>query len=465
MKNIKYNSLNKKLKNYNTNTSNIINLSPTHNKSLRNNNNKNKIQKKEILKIIQKRINNEKLKNNNINYYRPNNIEKIKNNKTNITASSKSINKRFKNRKVDFKGISLIKDKVNNKNKSQNSYDKYLKKEQSNRNIFNLKEFNLTNYKRFIIHRQTKSSFFQDPQVLTHIFKDMNNTEIENKLNKNNNEQKENHKNTNVNNINNYSNYNSKLNFFKNKNTNKINRNCLFKKEIQKNLVIKNNRENKDKEGLIKLKEELKINNNQNCGLTKKFVDAQNNWRKNYFATVIQKIYRGYVFRKSDYKKRIKNINNIYIRKRAKDVNPRNGTTVNHRKCPTEENLNIICINLGRNNKRKGMAKPPKIKEIFITRNAKRYNPYNYSTFYFNNYIYNCNDSYYYQTNNQNIFFKYKYIFDKWKEITNKKKILYNLKIMKKYQKKNYRYYSYEKKKDRNYNNIFNKNFFTPFKI
>ena len=104
--------------------------------------------------------------------------------------------------------------------------------------------------------------------------------------------------------------------------------------------------------------------------------------------------------------------------------------------------------------------KPPKIKEIVIMRNIKKdiNNSINYSISYFNNYICNYNESFYIQ----NIFYKTKLFFDKWKEYSDKKKILYYLKTIK-HKNKKIRLNSYEKKKRKNSYINFNKSFIKHF--
>ena len=119
--------------------------------------------------------------------------------------------------------------------------------------------------------------------------------------------------------LNNFVNYSTRMGENKRYNTkilNGLNNNKIknFKSiqiETKQNKELKNNLINSYREpinskgGIIKIIEELKMdknsndnNNLYNSGLSRKFIDAQNNWRKNYFATVIQKLYRGYNFRK-----------------------------------------------------------------------------------------------------------------------------------------------------------------------
>ena len=498
MKTIKYSSLNKENKfKVNKNISNL-NISPKANKSLRNSNNinKNKQPKKEIMSIIQKRLNNTNLRNTNISNLKDKKldsikkIKKIENSSISNTINSKNNNilsnllknkKNQKNKKAKLVGISYQNnnDNIKNINSINNSKvnspnkPKSLKKGYYKINNNNFNGYTISNYKKNIAHRHTKSSFNQNIQLLTRFNKDMNNTENINLIDNNKyNEIKDNYiKNHKKNNINNYLNYSTKFNMNRNTVTNKSSKLNKINKDKKQNEIkgglIHHNREYSDKGGLIKIIEELKINNKDknNCGLSQKFIDAQNNWRKNYFATVIQKIYRGYIFRKSDYKKKYsnKNVNSIYIRKKAKD-NKIFGSSVHHRKCPTEENLNFICQNLNKKYS-DNLNEPPKIKEIVILKNIKKdiNNPFKYSNFYFNNYIYNYNESNYNQSNYQLFLFKLKCVFDVWKEITFKKKIVACLKNMKKYNKKIFRYYSDEKKNEKNFNNYYNNNYNRSF--
>jgi len=482
---MKYSSSNKedKFKN-NSKLNNIINISPNPNKYLKNID-KKKHQKKEIMKIIQKRLNHTNLRNPNITD-KNKNIElfkkesNIKNNKNSVNTSNiiSKNKKQQKNKKVKIIGFSdnnKVKDKINNINNINYSQVNTPPKSKKNKKINSVNKLNgyfISNYKNNIVHRHTKSLYNQETILLTYLIKDMNNSETINFID--NNKKLSVNKNNKINNINNY---NTKSNYIKNDNNNNINRvNKLNKitkyKKSFKSDLIKHKREYSDKGSLVKIIDELKLNINNNSdsdnnnGLTKKFIIAQNNWRMNYFATVIQKIYRGYCIRKKDYKKKfnINNINQVYIRKKAKDSNHIMGTAV-HRKCPTEENLNFICQNITKKNN-DNINNPPKIKEIVIMRNIKKdkNNYLNYSNAYFNNYIGSYNKSFYNQMNYNNIIYIIKKIFDKWKEYSDKKKILYNLKENKQKNKKN-RLTSYERKSENNYYINFNKNFIKKFII
>ena len=381
---------------------------------------------------------------------------KNKKNENNKQVKIVGLSYKDKNTKIDStKNNFCQNDTIPNKSKSS-------KKSCNKINKINiLNTYSINSYKKNIVHRKTKLSFIQDTQLSSNFTKDMNITENINYIGDN--ELKENYKKDNY--MDNLTNY---YNRYKNNRHLKINRINFMnnnKKSIDKNLPA-HKREQSDKGGLVKVIEELKLSKKEkeNCGLTIKFIDAQNNWRKNYFATVIQKIFRGYWFRKSDLKKKInKIINPVYIRKKAKDNKYIFTSSMNHRKCPTEENLNFICQNINKKYS-DNINEPPKIKEIVIMRNVKKdsNNPFNFSNFYFNNYIYNYNDPFYNQLNKQAIFYKSKYIFEKWKEYTNKKKILYCLKTLKKYDKKIFMYYSDEKRNEKifaNKNNSFIKQF------
>ena len=458
------------------------------------------------MKIIQKRLNNTNTKNSTINNNKFKNIENIKKYKpkeNNITINNRSKNiisnliskskKKQNNKKGKLVNFSINNKTDKNKEDKDKDKDKDIQKIKNNINNINnmnythistppkslnkknklydskLNSYNISNYKKNIVHRHTKSLYNQETTLLTYFIKDMNNTDIINIICNNNDRKLSVNKNNNINSVifNNINN-NTKSNFCKkgNKTINKneitkINKNKITKyKKSFKTDFIKHKRQYSDKGNFTNIIEELKLNNNINdnncgkCGLTKKFIAAQNNWRLNYFATVIQKIYRGYFFRKSDYKKYVnnQNIKSIYIRKKAKDSNHKFGNAA-HRKCPTEENLLINNDIIKKNSD--SINSPPKIKEIIIMRNIKKNkfnnNSLNNSNEYFNNYMHNYNDVLYSQSKyqNQNIFYKIKNIFDKWKFYSDKKKILYYLKLNRQIKKK--RNTSYKKKNENNY--------------
>ena len=467
MKTLKYSSLNKSSKNKN--------ISPKQNKSQRNIN-KQKETKKEIIDIIPKKHNNINIRHTNyINKFKDKKFDYMyrrkKENMNNTINSKKNIilnsilsknKKNQKNKKVKIVGISYHnnnKNKTNNINSNKNSSipspSRLNSKKKPNfkitHNYSNLNGYSISNYNQNIVHRYTKSSYNQETHLFTNFIKDLNKSDIKNSKN-NQKENKYNKRNI----INSYLNYNTKQNANKDAKIKKITK---IPKNVNNNLT-KHKRDNSDKGGLNKIIEELKIKNKNNNGLTKKFINAQNNWRKNYFATVIQKIYRGYFLRKSNYREKYsnKNMRAVYIKKKAKDNNIF-GNNLHHRKCPTEENLNFICQDINKKYNDKINQSPPKIKEIVIVRNIKKdINPqFQFSNLYLNNYIYNYNDTF--NQANYNIFlYKCKYIFEKWKEYCDKKKILYSLKTMKKYNKQKNRFYNDEKKNE-NIENNYNKNF------
>ena len=213
---------------------------------------------------------------------------------------------------------------------------------------------------------------------------------------------------------------------------------------------------NKTKDGLDQIIEELKsesrnsIDSFSNIGLTKKFIDAQNNWRKNYFATVIQKLFRGYYYRKNYHYNKLNkklytnsvsslstnsketkntNINSmIYIKKKAKDSNYLSSSAIYHKDSPFEEKNKFIKYN----------KTPHKIKEIIISLKSKK--DYLNKDIYYNNYMipnFGHNQNYH----------DVKYVFDLWKEKKDKIEILKKLKILKKYKKNLQRRSSYEKQR------------------
>ena len=359
-----------------------------------------------------------------------------------------------KNKKVKF---SIP---INIKSNKSSSINKSIK----NNNI-SINTNNYNNIKRNIIHRHTKSSFIQGTNIfLNKLIKDLSMTNINNNLNLNNNELSYiNNKNSQKKIfLNNYVNDNTKMSVNNsnkkrnNKIVNQLNKNKIKnsqssqmqKSETLRNDLIKSYREPINiKNGLVNIIEELKSENKKSeNGLTKKFIEAQNNWRKNYFATVIQKIYRGFIFRKN-YKNmsqnkisiistttnsKNKNINinsSIYVKKKAKDNNNIYTSVVHRKECPIDEKNKLI-------NKNKV---PHKIKEIIISIKSK--NEYLNNNLYFNNNIYsNFNNN----VNNSYV----KYAFDLWKEYSHKIGILKKLKIYKKYKKNVFRKGSCEKRKN-----------------
>ena len=434
------------------------------------------------MKIIQKRLNNTYMRKNDLKkaLSKSKSKDKDKNatinlinnnldNKINLIGNNISINKSNnktklvkKNKKVKF-AIP-----INLKSNKPNKINKPIK----NNNTF-INTNNLNNLKKNIIHRHTKSSFIQGTNLLLNkLIKDISMTNINNNLYNN-------EINNNINNsqrkkisLNNYADYNtrmnvsntgnkkakkkvvSKLNKIKNLQSLKIPK-SEKKAPLKNNLLISYRESVNNKDGIIQIKEELK-SENKNCdnnnGLSKKFIEAQNIWRKNYFATVIQKLFKGYYFRKNYNKSnkntnstsnlsthsknnRNTNINNsvIYVKKKAKDNNYLCTSIPHNKEFPTEENNKFL------NNKYNNKI-PHKIKEIVISIKSKKEFS-NDNLFYNNNYVIPklINDSNYKEI---------KYAFDLWKKYKDKKEILKKLKLFKKYKNNVFRKSSYEKQRN-----------------
>ena len=376
------------------------------------------IRKNELKNIINKSKSKDKDKTVNVinGYNKINIIGNILNTNRNKTKLVKN------NKKVKFSlPINIKNNKINDINKTINN-----------------------NSKKNIIHRHTKSSFIQEPNLLLNkLIKDNNISNINNNIlnNDNNNISISNRKKIS---LNNFMNYNNKINTKNNSNkkrnkkvVSKLNKNNIKnfqslqmqkseKKDSLRNDLINSYREPINNNTLVKIIEELKLENKKNeNGFSKKFIEAQNNWRKNYFATVIQKLYRGYHFRKT-YNISNKNIKKdfniksaVYIKKKAKD---------NNYICTAEKNKNKI---------------PHKIKEIVIS--IKSNKGYLNNNIYYNNDIHqNLND----KINNsaiKNVF----NVFNLWREYTDKIGILKKLKIFKKYKKNVFRNNSYEKQRNK----------------
>ncbi len=200
------------------------------------------------------------------------------------------------------------------------------------------------------------------------------------------------------------------------KNTNARNNNIKKKKSNQKISFIK-----KRNDPLILAKTQkstgLKNVNVDDIGkiTTKKFLKAQEKWKNDYFATVIQKIFRGYFYRKKikDNKLLKKNFS-IYIKKMPKDkslckhnnnkknmtlVNFRNNSRLIHTYTSTEklkENISSLSNNNNMVIKRYNSPnKNPKIKEIIIKK-KKNYPVVNLNlnNFFYPNYFYDYNNYY-----------------------------------------------------------------------
>ena len=340
---------------------------------------------------------------------------------------------------------------------------------------------NANNLKNNAIHRHTKSSFIQGTNLLLNKFtKDTNITYINGNLYNNESQQKKINKGK-KNPSNNFFEYNTKItsgnknkkdrndkiidNLNKDKIQNIQSKQKNDKKDFIKNDLINSYREsNMSKNSLGQIIEELKSefrnnsNNQNNIGLTKKFIDAQNNWRRNYFATVIQKLFRGHYFRKNynNYNLNEKNNTNfvsnlssnsknnknrninsiIYIKKKAKDASYLSTSSLHNKEFTSKEKNKFI-----KNNKT-----PHKIREIIISLKSKK-DYFNNNNIYYNNCmipnIINKQNSYY-----------VKFAFDLWKEKKEKIEILKKLKILKKYKKNLQRKSSYEKKRNNSHYQI-----------
>ena len=228
----------------------------------------------------------------------------------------------------------------------------------------------------------------------------------------------------------------------------------------------------------VKRRMDLKIN------LSNKFLEAQEKWKKNYFATVIQKIFRGYFYRNISFKNIYKNNNlNIYIKKKPKDKNICN----NNNKTLKIKKLNIINIQKRRNNcvgninktmynnnshrkliklynnktiRKDNYSKKKRIKEIIIKK-CKNYPIINlnlnnclYPTSIYDNNNYNIlsdvNTALTYRNNddsekyweNINYVYKLKKMFNHWAEVVSKNKIIKMI-------YKNHKKYNYLKKEIR----------------
>ena len=340
---------------------------------------------------------------------------------------------------------------------------------------------NANNLKNNAIHRHTKSSFIQGTNLLLNKFtKDTNITYINGNLYNNESQQKKMNKGK-KNPSNNFFDYNTKItsgnknkkdrnekiidNLNKDKIQNIQSKQKNDKKDFIKNDLINSYREsNMSKNSLGQIIEELKSefrnnsNNQNNIGLTKKFIDAQNNWRRNYFATVIQKLFRGHYFRKNynNYNLNEKNNTNfvsnlssnsknnknrninsiIYIKKKAKDASYLSTSSLHNKEFTSKEKNKFI-----KNNKT-----PHKIREIIISLKSKK-DYFNNNNIYYNNCmipnIINKQNSYY-----------VKFAFDLWKEKKEKIEILKKLKILKKYKKNFQRNSSYEKQRNNSHYQI-----------
>jgi hypothetical protein len=147
--------------------------------------------------------------------------------------------------------------------------------------------------------------------------------------------------------------------------------------------------------------------------MTNKFLQAQEKWKNNYLATVIQKVFRGYSYRNKMRKKKLSNKNlSIYIKKMPKDKslckrkNKKNLTLINFRNnnklihtYTSSENLKENISSLSNNNmiikRYNSPNKNPKIKEIII-KQKKNYPVVNLNlnNYFYPNYFYDYNNYY-----------------------------------------------------------------------
>ena len=435
------------------------------------------------MKIIQKRLNNTYMRKNDLKKALSKSKSKDKDKNTTLNL----VNNNLEN-KINLIGNNISNNKSNNKTKlvKKNKKVKFaipinLKNNKSNRinkpiknnNTF-INTNNLNNLKKNIIHRHTKSSFIQGTNLLLNkLIKDVSMTNINNNLYNNDINNNANNTQRKKISLNNYADYNTRMSAsnMSNKKTkkkvvSKLNKNKVKnlqslkipksdKKDSLKNNLLNSYRESvNNKDGLNQIIEELKSENKNydynNNGLSKKFIEAQNIWRKNYFATVIQKLYRGYYFRKNFNKSnrntnstsnlstnsknnKNSNINSvIYVKKKAKYNNYLCTSLIHHKEFPTEENNKFYSNKY--NNKI-----PHKIKEIVISIKSKK-------EFSNNNYFYDNNNVCPTFNKDSNLY-DVKYIFDLWKSYKEKKEILKKLKIFKKYKNNVFRKSSYEKQR------------------
>lgn len=133
--------------------------------------------------------------------------------------------------------------------------------------------------------------------------------------------------------------YRTKSDFSKNLIPNKENKKIIPNKiqVTRKFNKIKRSSRNSSTTISTNTSDKLKINNNI---LSPKFLDAQNKWRNNFGATIIQKVFRGFYYRKYNFKKKI-----IYQRKKIK-INKGFLYRRNKFNC----NLRINRININNNN-------------------------------------------------------------------------------------------------------------------
>ena len=209
----------------------------------------------------------------------------------------------------------------------------------------------------------------------------------------------------------------------------------IIKKERKKRLffINKKNSEKKNRK--------LELNKSQNLEIkmSTKFMKAQEKWKKNYLATVIQKLFRGHFLRKtfSKNKNREKNVN-IYIKKKTQDKSLSKSKRIRNLTITNILNIqkkrmktNILCNNNYSNSnnsvlcndktmikENNSFQKEKKIKEIIIKKRKNcpiiNLNLNNYNNFCYYNYLSNYNttnilNNMYYSSLNKNNFTDNKY--------------------------------------------------------
>ena len=103
--------------------------------------------------------------------------------------------------------------------------------------------------------------------------------------------------------------------------------------------------------------------------VSKKFLIAQEKWRINYYATIIQKIFRGYFYRTYIYNKKRKytygRCIKVYSKKIMFDHSYRRKNNLGKNYLTGRKKIGISCFNLS-------SVEAPKIKEIIINFNKKQ---------------------------------------------------------------------------------------------
>ena len=396
------------------------------------------------------------------------NSKNLNKNKTTIKSDLFNNNYNLNNINNNQKTISMIKNqKLNTSLKKQGSKNSYREKTQSKKNIYPL---NL-NEKYQKTKNKVRNTSCKDNYTKTSIDFNTNNYNTKsNTIKKNKINQK----------IKNNSSKKSlyvvpaciKQNKYKNKSINKDNKNnsCTNQKNI--NVSSNNNNITINKNNTININNYLSSKNtsNDNCRysamvnndiLSEKYLNAQTKFRKNYFAAIIQKIYRGYLFRKNfmklskrksiiidlgENKNKNKTYNNnqfkksissdikpkkVYIKKKVTDTCLYNkkiknifisSPKITHKiNCIEEMNINIC-------------PSPKKIEEIIISRKKSNLlSPRNrYLMKTKSNFINNNENKFAIYNSDRRVSKNYEryYLFDAinfWKEKVNKRKIMEKL--------------------------------------